>query len=40
MHASAEPVATIASTLGVGRATVNLVLAEEADRSAGKLVRL
>ena len=37
MHASGEPVSTIAGTLGVGRATVNLVLAEEADGSAGKL---
>jgi DNA invertase Pin-like site-specific DNA recombinase len=33
MHASGEPVTTIAGTLGVGRATVYRVLAEEAGSS-------
>jgi DNA invertase Pin-like site-specific DNA recombinase len=31
MHASGEPVTTIADTLGVSRATVYRVLAEETD---------
>jgi hypothetical protein len=33
MHASGEPVATIAGTLGVGRATACRLLAEDAGSS-------
>jgi DNA invertase Pin-like site-specific DNA recombinase len=33
MHASGEPVSMIATTLGVGRATVYRVLAEQPDES-------
>jgi len=33
MHASGEPVSTIAATLSVSRATVYRVLAEETDSS-------
>jgi DNA invertase Pin-like site-specific DNA recombinase len=32
MHASGEPVATIAATLGVSRATIYRVLAEETEK--------
>jgi len=32
MHASGEPVSTIAATLGVSRATVYRVLAEQIDQ--------
>jgi DNA invertase Pin-like site-specific DNA recombinase len=33
MHASGEPVTTIASTLGVSRATIYRVVAEQADEA-------